>query len=283
MFPSFHIGSLEIQTYGLMILLAFIAGCLLVWLREKKFAVKFDAFFFVASALIGGVIGSKILYWIVEWKGFSTAFVAMFSGWENVKTFFSEYVLAGLVFYGGLIGGFLGAAWYVRRTRGTFSEYFNPVIPVLPLCHAIGRVGCFLSGCCYGRSTDSCIGVHFPSVAGNVFPTQLFEIGGNLLIFAALLLLCRPSQKRPWGLGWYAVMYAVMRFVVEFFRGDNRGSVGSLSTSQFIGIFIFIAGIALLVFEKQIYAFLDKLVLAGLKPAKTEEAAEEKSEDKPEQ
>lgn len=293
MLENITIGSFSIQVYGLMILLAFVACYFVVGARFKAFGLKTDTFYLAASALIGGILGAKILYLIVEWEGFTGAIGRLFAGTMTFASFLNQYILAGLVFYGGLIGGALGVLLYIRSTTGKPSDYVNAIMPAIPLGHAIGRVGCFLAGCCYGRPTDSAIGMVFPHISDpalagqKLIPTQLFEVVFNLVIFAVMVAVCSPKRKRPLALGIYALMYSVMRFTLEFFRYDSRGSVGSLSTSQFISIFIFVFGLALIIFEKQCYAFLDRVFTKKPKAKKDEDAPEtfeeaEVSEEEPE-
>ena len=128
-------------------------------------------------------------------------------------------------------------------------SYLDLMIPSVALAQALGRVGCFLAGCCYGKETDSPLGVVFTNsdFAPNgvkLLPTQLFMAGGDLIIMAVLLWYAakRPMRGRTSAL--YLILYSIGRFFVEFLRNDDRGTVGMLSTSQFIAIFTFLAGVA---------------------------------------
>jgi phosphatidylglycerol:prolipoprotein diacylglycerol transferase len=134
--------------------------------------------------MFSGIVGARLEYVREFWgREFAADPLSIFKVWQG-----------GLVFYGGLIGGVLGAFLGAKLVRVKLSNYSDAVVPTLPLAHAIGRLGCFCSGCCYGKVTDSWIGMCFPnSITGlapdvRVIPTQLIESGLNLILFAALVL-----------------------------------------------------------------------------------------------
>ena len=158
----------------------------------------------------------------------------------------------GFVFYGGLIGALIMVWIYTHAFKLSFWKMSDRLIIGAPLIHAIGRLGCFFAGCCHGRASDSACAVTFhpDSVApqGQSFlPTQLFESGANLLIFIILFVYSRRSPADRKLLGLYLMLYAVARFVLEFFRGDlDRGFLFSLSTSQWISIVLLPVGLVLI-------------------------------------
>lgn len=158
-----------------------------------------------------------------------------------------------MTFYGGLIVG-VGAFFllYLFFIRKYGKGLLKPLLVIAPgsiaLGHAFGRVGCFLSGCCYGIPTDSFLGVHFPNVEGNVLPTNLFE-AIFLFILAIILIILAFKNDCPYGFPIYLLAYGLWRFIIEFFRGDDRGSfIPFLSPSQFWSILLFIGGIIYLVY-----------------------------------
>ena len=127
-------------------------------------------------------------------------------------------------------------------------EYLDLMIPSVALAQAFGRIGCFLAGCCYGKETDSCIGVVFShsDFAPNgvkLLPTQLIMAAGDLVIMAVLLYYASKKPIRGRVSALYLILYSVGRFAVEFLRNDDRGTVGIFSTSQFIAIFILLLGV----------------------------------------
>ncbi|MBO6061409.1 MAG: prolipoprotein diacylglyceryl transferase [Clostridia bacterium] len=244
MLPYLKIFGTQIPMYGLCMSFAMLLAVLLCCIRVYKRGGDVDRFMTVAlAAVIMGIIGAKALYFVVTYS------------WEQlVELVHSNGVIAllegGLVFYGGLIGGIFGAFIGSLIVRVPLWEYSDPVVPVLPLAHAIGRMGCFCAGCCYGRVTDSWIGIEFPSAATGlaegvkVIPTQLIEAGVNLAIFVFLMLFTIKRRRRFTTLWVYLICYGVMRFFIEFLRGDEiRGIFGAFSTSQWISIGLVALGV----------------------------------------
>lgn len=158
----------------------------------------------------------------------------------------------GLTFYGGLLLAVPGGLWFARRKRLDPWRVADITAPCIMLGLAIGRVGCFLNGCCYGAATGAWPGVRFPGHAHAVHPTQLYEAAAALLIGLVLLrwgIAPRAgASARPPGrvFGWMLVLYGVMRALIEIVRADPRGSLGPLSTSQIISIPLIAAGILLI-------------------------------------
>jgi phosphatidylglycerol:prolipoprotein diacylglycerol transferase len=153
----------------------------------------------------------------------------------------------GLTFYGGLLLALPGGLWYVRRKRLDTGRVADIAAPCIMLGLALGRVGCFFNGCCYGVATDGPLGVQFPGHPGPVHPTQLYEAAGALLLAAALYAGVRwRGRGRGAVLGWMLVGYGVLRTVIEIFRDDPRGSIGPLSTSQIISIPLIALGVVVI-------------------------------------
>lgn len=211
-----------------------------------------DMFFMLIIAAAGAFIGAKIMFVIT-----SESFVwdSEVDFWGNLWEWAVQIATSGLVFYGGLIGGAAAAVIYVLRCGVPVSEAFDIMFLGIPLFHAFGRIGCFLSGCCYGIEYHGVFAVTFPK--GNagaapydveLFPVQLLEAALNVVLWAVLTAIYRRTSRKWLTSGLYLVLYSVMRFVLEFFRGDSiRGYVGNLSSSQFIGIFIAAVGVILLI------------------------------------
>lgn len=230
------IGSITIHGYGLMIGLGVMAALLLGDYRAKKFGLNGDHIYGMTfSAVILGFVAARILFIITEWENFL----------QNPMQYLSG---AGFVVYGGIIGGFLTIYGFCKIKKIDMLSYLDLMIPSVALAQGFGRIGCFLAGCCYGRETDSVLGVVFTNsdFAPNgvkVLPTQLFMAGGDLLLMVVLLWYAakRPMRGRTSML--YLILYSIGRFAIEFLRNDDRGTVGVLSTSQFIAIFTLIAGL----------------------------------------
>lgn len=241
MFPHIQIGTFQIPTFGLMMLLGMLSAFALVYYNRKRIPYSEDDLITMALyAIIGGFLGSKLLYWIVEFDQILAD-----------PHFLIETLTAGFVFYGALIVGALSVWLFTHRKKQSFFAYADLVMPAFILAQGFGRIGCFAAGCCYGAPTACALGVVYPAGSAApagvpLLPTQLFE-SAFCFLFAIVLTIILRRQKR-YGLttGVYLVGYGVWRFVIEFFRSDDRGAVGALSTSQFIGIFIVLAGVVLL-------------------------------------
>ena len=231
----FSIGPVTIRGYGLMIGLGIVAAILLGEYRAKKRGLNGEAIYGLTFfAVVTGFVAAKLLFILTQWENFL----------KNPKAYLS---FEGFVVFGGIIGAILSLYLYCRVKKLDLLDYLDLMAPSVALAQAFGRVGCFLAGCCYGRETDSCIGVVFTHSAYapngvKLLPTQLFMSAGDLLLM--LILLWYSSKERMKGRTTmlYLILYILGRFALEFLRNDNRGTVGILSTSQFIGILTAIAG-----------------------------------------
>ncbi len=235
----FSIGSLTIHSYGVMIAVGFAVAIVMSYFWAKAYGLKKEAIIDIALlAMIFGFLGAKLLYVIVEYQAF---FV------DPLRVLGSE----GFVVYGGIIGGVLAAIVYCRRKKLSFMSYFDLAIPAVALAQGFGRIGCFLAGCCYGAES-SFLGVVFPegsiAPAGvSLLPTQLISSAGDFLIALVLVLFARKSKIKGNVGALYLLLYGIGRFGIEFFRNDVRGSVGALSTSQFISIGFVLGAVVLFV------------------------------------
>ncbi|MBR6114367.1 MAG: prolipoprotein diacylglyceryl transferase [Oscillospiraceae bacterium] len=235
----FTVFGLTVHGYGLMVGLGVVAALLLSWRRARERSLSEDTVTaLVLTALLSGFIGSKILYSLTHLD----ALLA-----DPLSVLGSE----GWVVYGGLLGGIFGVWLYCRRKKLRFLQWGDLLLPGVAAAQCLGRIGCFLAGCCYGRPTQSWLGVVFP--AGSfapagvpLLPTQLFSAAGNLAL--CLILLRADKKDHPDGfiLALYLLLYSVGRFAIEFLRDDYRGSVGALSTSQFIAVFTAAASLVLM-------------------------------------
>lgn len=245
MLPSFPAFGLTIPMYGVMSALGMLAAFVLLGFTRKHTRFSEDQALSAALwAIILGFLGSKILFWLVEIDQVIAD-----------PSYLLHTLREGFVFYGALIGGLGGIAIFARRNKLPFFSLTDYFIPALVLGHAFGRIGCFFAGCCYGMECESPISIVFPS--GSAAPAGIPLLPTQLMESAFLFLLCaflvwQLTKKKSFGTvsGWYMVLYGVWRFAIEFFRRDERGFVGALSTSQFISIFIVLGGIALLVLVK---------------------------------
>lgn len=236
------IGGFTIHGYGLMIGIGIVSAYLMTEYRAKKHGLDGDRIFTLAIwCMVSGFIGAKLLYYI-------TIFDEVL---KNPRVLLD--VADGFVVYGGIVGGLIGGYLYIRLRKLNFWRYFDIVVPSVALAQGFGRIGCLLAGCCYGVQSHCSFAITFQNSAFApnglpLIPTQPISSVLNFLHCGILLIFSRYAKADGQVAALYLILYSAGRFVIEFFRGDLiRGSVGILSTSQFISIFVFLAGCILFV------------------------------------
>lgn len=245
MFPYIEVFGRMIPTYGMCMAAGVMTTCTFACIRaHKKGLSAEDLIIIAASAMLGAITGAKLLYDIVSF-GVIGSIKMITAG--RINELVSN---AGYVFYGGMLGGIIGTYVISLLTGIKTEKYYTSTIPFIPVGHAIGRIGCFLAGCCYGKPSSLPIAVHFPHAVSGlspetaVIPTQLIEAVLNIAI--AIYLFVKYGDRSDSGsiLIEYVVLYAVMRFFLEFLRGDSaRSGLGVFSTSQWISIMILCAAV----------------------------------------
>jgi phosphatidylglycerol---prolipoprotein diacylglyceryl transferase len=233
----FEFFNISIYGYGAMIALGICAAVLLVTRRARQRSYDEDSILNMSIfAVIAGILGGKLLYIITDIK-------IIIQDPSLLKD-----IGSGFVIYGAIIGGALAVFIYCRKKDWRFLKVFDLVIPSIPLAQGFGRIGCFLAGCCYGKETILRIGVEFKNSpfapAGvHLHPTQIYSSIFDFFLAFFLLWYDRKERKEGRIFSMYVIIYSIGRFLVEFLRDDPRGSVGALSTSQFISIFTLVIGI----------------------------------------
>lgn len=248
MLPTVHILGHTVALYGLLISIGAFLGCCVSLIISKRTRLKSeDVIFSFIYALLGVIIGGKILYFIVEFSSIWAERHFYMAHPEQITHLFT----GGFVFYGGFIGAVIGVFIYTRQYKVPIESLVYVFTPAVPLIHAIGRIGCFCAGCCYGKPYSGPFSVVFkgsliaPSTYP-VFPVQLLESIVNMFIFIILLWALKKVKNGYALMGIYIIFYSISRFVLEFFRGDlERGFVLLFSTSQWISIILFAVGMGL--------------------------------------
>jgi phosphatidylglycerol:prolipoprotein diacylglycerol transferase len=257
MYPElFRIGDFPVTSYGLwmavgMLVALFVASRL----AARDGLVRERIYDLGLWALVGGLVGSKILMLLVE---------------DNVNVFSLDFLRSGGVFYGGLIGGFFAVVIIVRLYKLPFWKVADAFAPAVALGQAFGRQGCFAAGCCWGDVCENALGVHF-SDAGHeytgvpvvgpdgsdlfLYPTQLIESFTMLAVFGLLFWLHRHKRFDGQILIAYGIIYSIFRFSIEFIRDDPRGdlfgltTLTGLSTSQIVSLLVAAASVGFMIWR----------------------------------
>lgn len=270
-----HPLAIPVHTYGILVAGGFLVAMQLAaraavrvgLSREKVLDLSF-------GILLAAMIGSRVLFIIVNWDEYKNDLPGIFAFWKG-----------GLVFYGGFIGAVLFSIWYMRRHKMAFFSYADAMAPTVAIGQALGRLGCFSAGCCWGGACDVnyLLAARFPPeslayqsqqaaqvISANaattipIHPTQIYEAFGCALLFLFLTLWRTKKRFNGELLALYLMLYAPLRALVETFRGDEeRGRVfnflgaaahnawWNLSTSELISVVIFAVGVAVYVTQSR--------------------------------
>ena len=233
----FKLGPVEIYSYGFMLAIAFLVCTFLALHEARRRGFPEDGVYdMVLWAVIGGVVGARLFYVSYYWELYTSAPWRIFAIWEG-----------GLVFYGGIVGGAIAVLSVVFFKDLPLADAADIVGLVLPLGLTIGRIGCFLNGCCYGKPTTLPWGIVFPGL-GNIprHPTQIYEMIYSLLIF---IFLWAFRRKLPPGLilPLFLLLYSFFRFFNEFLR-VNPPFLFGLSGSQIVSVVIFVLSLGWIIY-----------------------------------
>jgi phosphatidylglycerol---prolipoprotein diacylglyceryl transferase len=235
----FEIAGFPVYTYGLLLAAAYLLGLQFALVRGRARGLDPNRIMDLGIwIIISALAGAKLLLLIVDRDTFSLTLSGVM-----------DLVRSAGVFYGGLIAAVAVALWYLWRHKMPMWTVTDVFAPGIALGHVVGRLGCLFAGCCFGRPSTVpwAITFHNDFAHQNVgtplgiplHPTQLYEAGAELLILGILLALERRGRTYPGRTFWtYLLLYGISRFVIEFYRGDPRGMVGTFSTSQFVSILI---------------------------------------------
>ena len=246
----FDFGSFTIYSYGVLLAAAYLLGLQFALMRARARGLDAQRVMDLGIwIIISALVGAKLLLLVVDFRQFTS----------NPRDLLG-LARSGGVFYGGLIAAVVVALLYLRRHKLPLWTTTDVFAPGIALGHIVGRLGCLLAGCCFGRQTTVPWAITFrdPAAMANVgtplgvplHPTQLYEAGAEAVILAFLLLWEKKGRPFPGRTFWsYLLLYGISRFVIEFYRGDSRGMVfDALSTSQFVSAVLVALSIAMLVF-----------------------------------
>ena len=246
---AFEIGGFAVHWYGILVAAGFITGLWTAAQRARKVGIPAETVFDLGTwILLGTIVGARLLYVVSYWE-------QDFAGKPLIQLF--NIREGGLVFYGGLMGAAVAVTVHALRKQIPLWPLADVLAPGVALGHAFGRVGCLMTGCCYGHPTGVAWAIHFPkdhwTHGIGVHPTQIYESALNLTfsIFLAMRFKSRTFDGQIFG--FYLIGYASLRSFVELFRGDyaNRSSVAVLTPGQMVSVGILVAGIVILVWLRK--------------------------------
>jgi phosphatidylglycerol---prolipoprotein diacylglyceryl transferase len=235
----FDSGSFTLYTYGVLLAAAYLIGLQFALTRARTRGLDRQRVMDLGIwIIVSALAGAKLMLLVTDFRQYTQSARALL-----------DLVRSAGVFYGGLIGAVVVALIYIRRHRMPLWTTTDVFAPGIALGHAVGRLGCLMAGCCFGRPTTVPWAITFHNPAASLtsdtplgvplHPTQIYEASAELLIFGVLLWLERRGRPFSGRTFWsYMLLYAVSRFVIEFFRGDPRGQVGIFSTSQFVSLLV---------------------------------------------
>ena len=243
----FNFGNYSQPTYGVMAALGLIVGLWVVFRLARQQGLDPDKMWNLGGlAILSGIVGAKLLMILVDWGYYSRHPGEIFS--------VSTLLQSGGVFSGGLVLAIFVCWWYMRQNRIPFLRAADVFAPGIAVGHALGRIGCFSAGCCYGHETHVPWAVTFTNPLANqlvgtplnvpLHPTQLYEFVAEMFNFAILYWLVKHKKFEGQVIGLYMFMYGIQRYFLEFLRGDpGRGEVfGVMTGTQLIAIGLVIGG-----------------------------------------
>lgn len=257
MYPElFRIGNFPINTYGVFLALAFLSAILITAKLAARDGLPRERVYDLCLwMLLAGLVGSKILMLFTEPEYRADP-------WQLLSL---DFLRSGGVFYGGLIGAILAGYFLMKRYKLPWWKTADACAPGIAIGNFFGRQGCFAAGCCWGKPTDLPWGVKFSELGHEItgvptdvhlHPTQLYESFAMLLVFFFLLWLHKRKRFDGQVVLFYALLYSVIRFAIEFVRDDPRGDIfglttlTGLSTSQLISIVIGISALVILIMRR---------------------------------
>jgi phosphatidylglycerol:prolipoprotein diacylglycerol transferase len=246
----FRFGPLTIHTYGVLVASGFLLGLGLAVRQARKEGVPSDKIIDLGFyILLAAIVGSRLFFIFLNLSYYVKNPLDIVKIWEG-----------GLVFYGGVLLAVPTAIWYVKKNGLGIWRTADLFAPSIAIGHALGRLGCFSAGCCYGKTAESIPwAVTFTNpdslarIGVPLHPTQLYESAGEFINFLILITLRKNKSFNGQLFMVYMLFYSVLRFIVEFFRGDvSRGFItNQLSVSQGISIIMFLAAVAGLIVLKR--------------------------------
>ncbi|MFH1540968.1 MAG: prolipoprotein diacylglyceryl transferase [Elusimicrobiota bacterium] len=242
MYPIlFKIGFVKIHTYGVFVALGFFIGFKILLFYSKKSSFSLDLIEKLTFLVfIFSLVGARLFYVLISWQEFVNTPLDIFKIWHG-----------GLVFWGGFLGGGLTVIIFSTKHKMAFWKLADVFAVALIIGHALGRIGCFFAGCCYGRQTDSFFGIVFPEnclapEGIKLIPVQLIGSVSLFLLFLFLLIFWKRKRFDGQIFLIYTISFSCGRFFIEFLRDDFRGNtILGVTPTQIVSVVIFIISITI--------------------------------------
>ncbi len=235
----FVLGPITIYSFGFALAVAFLVCAFLMSRDARRLNISSDVIYdFVFWSALAGILGARLFYILLNWDFFS----------QNPGEFF-QIQHGGLAWQGGLIVGIPSAIFYLKNKKLPVLPMLDLASPYAALGQAIGRIGCFLNGCCYGQ--PAAWGPYCPVHQDHLHPTQLYESFGLLIVFFVLKNLSRKKYSPGSLVVTYLMSAAAIRFVVQFFRYDYDPVLLGLGLFQWICVGVFVSVVFLLNYLKK--------------------------------
>jgi phosphatidylglycerol:prolipoprotein diacylglycerol transferase len=246
----FHIGSFYVPTYGVLVAIAFLTGLSVTTKLARRFGLPPERIMNLAVyCAIAGIVGAKLFMFLFDIGDYIR---------DPGQIFTMATLQAAGVFHGGFIVALIFAYVYLRYAKLPILKTMDIFAPGIAVGQAIGRLGCFAAGCCWGRACYLPWGVRFRSdfaapvpLDKPLHPVQLYESAADLLIFFFLYRQIGKAHRSGQVIGMYLVLYSTARFIIEFFREHEQALVGPFSITQWIALALFALGAVLLLRGKQ--------------------------------
>jgi phosphatidylglycerol:prolipoprotein diacylglycerol transferase len=245
MYPDlFSIGPLTVHSYGIFVALGFTTGILVAVNLGKKQGFPAQQVVDMAFVMIVyAIVGSRAMYVMINLSYYVNHPLDIIKIWQG-----------GLVFSGGFLAVAAAMTWYLRRQHLSFWEVGDLWAPAVALGQGIGRIGCFMAGCCYGKPTDLPWGVVFKSPDSlapqgiPLHPTQVYGFLSGVLIFLTLLIITTKKKFKGQVFVWFLILHNTARLLVEKFRGDDRGMIPwtEFTATQFLAVLILLSALVAL-------------------------------------
>ncbi|OGW80932.1 MAG: prolipoprotein diacylglyceryl transferase [Omnitrophica bacterium RIFCSPHIGHO2_02_FULL_51_18] len=238
----FKMGDVAVYSYGFFVAMGMLAAFCLVVSSAARFGFSRDAVSDLVFLLfVTGVIGARFFYVLQHFEEYGSAPMKVFSVQQG-----------GLVWYGGFMFAATSGLIYALRRRLPVLKLLDFFAPLVPLSHAIGRIGCFLNGCCFGHFTESGWGVLLPGEGAPRLPVQIYESAFLLLLSLFLFVLSSKKHRDGEIFMGYVAGYGAGRFLLEFLRGDQI-LIFFLTIPQWTSVFLLAAALALFIFSRIIH------------------------------